>query len=98
MQNDMANQILDVAQELIMVQGYNGFSFADISVRIGITKASIHYHFPSKSELVKQVVARYRTGLGTMLAQIELDNPTPYRKLELYTQIYLTLLPDADRV
>jgi TetR/AcrR family transcriptional repressor of nem operon len=98
MQNDTATHILDVAQQLIMVQGYNGFSFADISERVGITKASILYHFPSKSDLVKQVVARYRTGLGTMLAQIERDNPTPFRKLELYTEIYLALLPDADRV
>ena len=98
MQNDNANQILDLAQQLMMVRGYNGFSYADISEQVGVTKTTIHYYFPTKSDLAKQVMARYRTGLGIMLAQIDLDNSTPYHKLELYIEIYITLLPDVDRV
>ncbi|HIE19064.1 TPA: TetR/AcrR family transcriptional regulator, partial [Candidatus Bathyarchaeota archaeon] len=31
--------------------GYGGFSYSDLSKALGITKASIHHHFPSKEEL-----------------------------------------------
>jgi TetR/AcrR family transcriptional repressor of nem operon len=43
--------LLDVAEELLLTRGYNGFSYNDIAEKVGIRKASIHYHFPSKSGL-----------------------------------------------
>ncbi|RVA86508.1 TetR/AcrR family transcriptional regulator, partial [Mesorhizobium sp. M7A.F.Ca.CA.004.02.1.1] len=55
-----SEKILDVAQSLIVAGGYNGFSYADISADIGIRKASIHHHFPTKAELVSVLVDRYR--------------------------------------
>jgi len=41
-----AERILDTAQALAQVRGYNGFSYADISAELAITKPSIHHHFP----------------------------------------------------
>jgi TetR/AcrR family transcriptional repressor of nem operon len=55
-----AERILDTAQALAQVRGYNGFSYADISAELAITKPSIHYHFPSKAQLAEALVARYR--------------------------------------
>ena len=46
-----ASRILDVAERLAQTQGYNGFSYADIAAELGITKASLHYHFASKADL-----------------------------------------------
>lgn len=60
MEKNTATQILDVAQEMVRNRGYSAFSYADISKQVGIRKASIHYHFPSKDELVKALVKRYR--------------------------------------
>jgi len=57
---DTAERILDTAQALAQVRGYNGFSYADISAELAITKPSIHYHFPSKAELAEALIARYR--------------------------------------
>lgn len=51
--------ILDSAEALILTQGYNGFSYMDISNEVGIRKASIHYHFPTKEDLGAAFVARY---------------------------------------
>ena len=45
-----ATAILDVAERLAQTRGYNGFSYADIAAELGVTKASLHYHFPSKAE------------------------------------------------
>ncbi|NET10739.1 MAG: TetR/AcrR family transcriptional regulator, partial [Symploca sp. SIO2B6] len=52
------------AQEMVRNRGYSAFSYADISKEVGIRKASIHYHFPSKDELVKVLVTRYREGMA----------------------------------
>lgn len=58
----------------IAAGGYNGFSYADVSVDVGITKASIHHHFPKKSDLVRTLLQRYRAaaedGLSAMQAKI----------------------------
>ena len=48
---DTATVILDIAERLVQRRGFNGFSYADIAAELGITKASLHYHFPSKAEL-----------------------------------------------
>lgn len=55
-----AAEIVSHARTLLEAGGYNGFSYADIAVRVNISKASIHHHFPSKAELVQVVVALYR--------------------------------------
>ncbi len=45
------NEILEHTDDLIQKHGYKGFSYADLSKRLGIAKASIHHHFPSKEDL-----------------------------------------------
>jgi TetR/AcrR family transcriptional repressor of nem operon len=53
-----AERTLDVAERLLQVRGFNGFSYADIAAELGVTKASLHYHFPSKAELGDALIAR----------------------------------------
>ena len=60
--------LLDAAGELAQTRGYNAFSFRDLSERIGVTTASIHYHFPSKADLGRELVIRYRDGCNTTRA------------------------------
>src|SRR5215211_135610 len=48
---DTADRILDLAERLVQTRGFNGFSYADIASELGLTKASLHYHFPTKAEL-----------------------------------------------
>jgi len=54
--SDTAEQILDLAETLIQTRGYSAFSYQDIADSLGIRKASIHYHFPSKTDLGIAVV------------------------------------------
>ena len=51
-----ADEILRCARTLILAGGYDGFSYADISKVVGIRNASIHHHFPRKSDLVRTLV------------------------------------------
>ncbi|MGR7526653.1 TetR/AcrR family transcriptional regulator [Klebsiella aerogenes] len=45
------DSLLDLADTLIQENGYQGFSYADLASKLGIRKASIHYHFPAKTDL-----------------------------------------------
>ena len=54
---DTATQILDVAERLAQVRGFNGFSYADVAGELKITKAALHYHFAGKAELGVALIA-----------------------------------------
>jgi TetR/AcrR family transcriptional regulator, transcriptional repressor for nem operon len=55
---DTKKQILDIAEDLLLDRGYNGFSYKDISVALNIKNASIHYHFPKKTDLGVAIIQR----------------------------------------
>lgn len=64
-------EIIQLAVALIETRGVQGFSYNDISKQLDITKASIHYHFPNKSDLVLAVIASYREKLEHVVKKIE---------------------------
>ena len=69
---DTAERILDVAEELLRTRGFNAFSYADVAAELGITKASLHYHFPGKGELGNALVNRLpRAVIGSFIATVK---------------------------
>ena len=48
---DTRGDIAKVALEMVQMRGFNAFSYQDVADRLGIRKASIHYHFASKEDL-----------------------------------------------
>ena len=98
--SDTAEQILDLAETLIQTRGYSAFSYQDIADALGIRKASIHYHFPSKSDLGIAVVNRYIERFDAALTEVARDESLPsMAMLDHYVQPYLQFAraPD-DRV
>jgi TetR/AcrR family transcriptional repressor of nem operon len=87
-----ATRILDVAEGLAQTRGFNGFSYADIAADIGITKASLHYHFPSKAELGRALVRRYSERFMEALTSIEGSDLTVAEKLRHYVDLYEAVL------
>ena len=63
-----AARILDVAERLVQVRGFNGFSYADISAEVGITKAALHYHFAGKADLGLALITGYAGRFAEELA------------------------------
>ena len=72
-----ATRILDVAERLVQTRGFNGFSYADIAAELGITKASLHYHFAGKAELGEALIVRYGERFADALAAIDDSARTP---------------------
>jgi TetR/AcrR family transcriptional repressor of nem operon len=91
---DTASRILDVAERLVQVRGFNGFSYADVASELGITKASLHYHFPGKAELGDALIGRYAARFADALDRIDANGGDARAKLEAYTRIYADVLSD----
>lgn len=87
-----ATRILDIAEGLAQTRGFNGFSYADIAAEIGITKASLHYHFPSKAELGRALVSRYTDRFMSALEMIEASDLPVREKLQRYVDLYESVL------
>src|SRR4051794_22462604 len=90
--SDTATRILDVAERLVQMHGFNGFSYADISAELHIQKASLHHHFPTKSALGKALIARYTETFLSALAGIHRDTDDGPTRLERYAQLYTNVL------
>jgi TetR/AcrR family transcriptional regulator, transcriptional repressor for nem operon len=87
-----AQRILDVAEQLVQGRGYNGFSYADIAGELGITKASLHYHFASKAELGEALIERYAARFTEALERIDATGAGAGAKLEAYASLYAEVL------
>jgi TetR/AcrR family transcriptional repressor of nem operon len=85
---DTAQRILDAAEELVQTRGFNAFSYADIAEPMGITKASLHYHFPSKAELGRALIARYAERFVGALNAIDERGLSAPQKLDAYARLY----------
>jgi TetR/AcrR family transcriptional regulator, transcriptional repressor for nem operon len=89
---DTAARILDSAERLVQSRGFNGFSYADVAAELGITKASLHYHFAGKAELGQALVERYAARFAAALEEIDASGGDARAKLEAYTRIYADVL------
>jgi TetR/AcrR family transcriptional repressor of nem operon len=94
-----AEQILDLAEMLIQTRGYSAFSYQDISDALGITKASVHYHFASKTDLGIAVVDRYVARFGAALVAIAEDQSQPsMAMLDFYIEPYTGYARTPDQI
>jgi TetR/AcrR family transcriptional repressor of nem operon len=89
---DTAQRILDIAARLVQTRGFNGFSYADVAAELGVTKASLHYHFPTKAELGRKLIERYEQGFVAALERIERDTGDAFARLRRYAKIYAGVL------
>lgn len=91
---DTREAILDIAERLVQDRGFNGFSYADISSELGVTKAALHYHFSGKGELGKALISRYSERFAEALAAIESSQMSAFDQLAAYTELYAGVLQD----
>lgn len=82
-------QLLAEAECLIRRGGYAAFSYADLAEKIGITKASIHYHFPTKQCLAEEVAELGMSRFVEALAEIEAVHPDAVSRLQQYSELFL---------
>jgi TetR/AcrR family transcriptional repressor of nem operon len=91
------DRILDTAERLVQTRGFNGFSYADVATELGVTKASLHYHFATKADLGRALVIRYREVFGKLLDAIDGETTLATEKLARYAALYRHVL-SGDRM
>src|SRR5215207_2273772 len=91
---DTAARILDSAERLVQSRGFKGFSYADVAAELGLTKASLHYHFPGKAELGEALIGRYAARFADTLEEIDARGGDAPARLAAYARIYADVLRD----
>lgn len=90
-----ANEIISYTRQLLTSGGYQSFSFADISAKVNIRKASIHHHFPSKAELVKVVVTEYREEARAGMQAMSQQMNDPVAELQAYVDYWASCIREG---
>lgn len=85
---DRKTELLNCAENVARRRGYDGFSYADLASEVGIRKASIHYHFPSKADLAVALIERYADTFSDALAVIDETSDIASDRLAAYVQGY----------
>ena len=91
------SQILDTAQDLIQRLGANAMSYADISKKVGIRKASIHYYFPSKEDLIANLLDRYNEQFCQLVEEIMTSSDSSETKLYRYCKLFEATLSSGEQ-
>ncbi|NER79411.1 MAG: TetR/AcrR family transcriptional regulator [Leptolyngbya sp. SIO1D8] len=83
---DTKEQILSVAERLFAERGFAGTTLRNVVSEAGVNLAAVHYHFGSKEDLFRAVVARFA-------------RPIVERELALLTQLQAeTELPSVEAI
>lgn len=85
---DTRSRILDVAQDLIQRLGANAISYQHISDAVGIRKASIHHHFPTKEDLIEALIRRYAAYFTSLVDGILASDLSAPEKLRRYCSLF----------
>lgn len=93
--SDTKTAIMDAAQALIQRGGANAMSYQDISDAVGIRKASIHHHFPTKEHLIGAVVERYTAYFLGVVDGIVTSEHDAATKVRRYAALFEATLCDG---
>src|SRR3546814_13448902 len=90
-------QIIQHAERLVQERGCNAFSYRDLAALIGIKTSSIHYHFPTKDDLLLAIAQQYHTRWYAAMQTIDPDL-TADAKLRAYVDAHRRAFQNSERI
>jgi AcrR family transcriptional regulator len=97
-QKDTKTEIIDLAEDLLLSRGFNGFSYANISSALKIKNAAIHYYFPAKADLGLAIIQRARERFANWAQNERMSGKSAKEKLEAFFRSYLRFLEAGQQV
>ena len=88
MPKDTKTALLNSAEAAARAAGFDGFSYADLAADVGIRKASIHHHFPTKAALATALMGRYRDRLAEACDEIDASHATAAERMRALIAVY----------
>lgn len=95
MRLDTRALLLEEAEALMRTRGFAAFSYADLSQRIGIRKASIHHHFPTKEALGAALIDGYLFKFEKALGEILEQEGRTKNRLNRYADFFVQSMSDG---
>lgn len=77
-------RIVEFSADRLRDRGFDGFSYLDISRELGITKASVHHHFPKKEDLGLALCEWSQDWLMQGLNHFDAKGGSSWNKLQRY--------------
>lgn len=74
------------ATKLFAAKGYEGASMADLAELVGLRKASLFHHFPSKDALYAEVLAGLVAEVGTSIGRAQMGEGSFEARLDSLTE------------
>lgn len=96
--NNMEEQILLVAKELFMQNGYEGVSTTQVAKAVGCNQALVHYYYRTKQNLFKIICQQEIQKMLKVLADIPQEDISFENFIEKIIEVQIGLLknnPDA---
>lgn len=84
------------ALALFTEHGYGGASIAMIAAALGLTKAAVTYHFPTKEDLLAAVVAPAFSDLDTFFTEVGSEPLKPARRREAIAEYVRLMVKHRD--
>jgi len=89
MSQDTKQKIIEISIPLLRSKGYANFSYSDLEKVIQIRKASIHYHFPSKEDLGREIIEQSIQQTQAHLQQIEDLHDHVIARLKTFAEVFI---------
>lgn len=69
-ENDIKDRILSVARERFFKFGFSSVTMDDMAYELGMSKKTLYKHFPSKTDLLQQVVVQFQDYIENVITRI----------------------------
>ena len=82
-------EIVDAADRLFYMQGFEHTSFAHIAETVGISRGNFYYHFKSKDEILAAVIEARLAKTQKMLDEWEANGEQPADRIRSFIHILI---------
>lgn len=89
---DTKQEILSIGRDLLKKVGYNAFSYSDISKQLNIKNAAVHYHYPTKEDLLADIVNNYIEDYKKLELGLANSNLKTVDKISVFADRYAHLI------
>jgi AcrR family transcriptional regulator len=86
-QSSTADAILRTALSLFATKGFEGTALREIAESLGVTKAAIYYHFPSKDAVLLAIVEPLVADTDAILHRAQAEGWAPKRLLDQLLEV-----------
>ncbi|GAA6142472.1 helix-turn-helix domain-containing protein [Hydrogenophaga sp. 5NK40-0174] len=83
--------IVEAVTQLLAEKGFESMTLDEVAAQVGIAKASLYKHFPSKEDLAAEAMARLMGNAQRYLAKVAEQDMSPIDRLKAVTRWTMSL-------